>query len=145
MGASTWLPFAENLERYLLGGPNRTNHDVYYGNDDAMGDDAKGDEVQVSEADAFVREMTASARRTPRLPGTSEANRHAVPMSLAHGTDDAYVDIELGRQAARVLRKVVLMISWREYSGADQEGHWLKEPEEIDNIVDFLATISTSV
>ncbi|GAB1314998.1 Acyl-protein thioesterase 1 [Madurella fahalii] len=143
MGASTWLPFAENLERYLGGRQNRTNHDAQ--GTDVTGDDVTGDDVQVSEADVFVKTMTASARRTPRQRGASEANRHPVPVFLAHGTDDAYVDIELGRHAARVLREVGLKVSWTGYSGADQEGHWLKEPEEFDDIVYFLESISTSI
>ncbi|KXX83130.1 Acyl-protein thioesterase 1 [Madurella mycetomatis] len=142
VGASTWLPFAENLERYL-GGQNRTNSDAQ--ENDAMGDDVTGDDIQVSEADAFVKAMTASARRTPHQRGASEAKRHPVPVFLAHGTYDAYVDIELGRHAACVLRKVGLKISWTEYSGADQEGHWLKEPEEFDDITCFLESISTSI
>jgi hypothetical protein len=53
-------------------------------------------------------------------------------------------DIELGRQAANVLRKVGLKIEWRECAGADQEGHWLKVPEEFDDIVRFLESISDS-
>ncbi|KAL2758971.1 hypothetical protein ACRALDRAFT_2017830 [Sodiomyces alcalophilus JCM 7366] len=32
-----------------------------------------------------------------------------------------------------------LRIEWREYSGADQEGHWRKESEELDDMVHFLA------
>ncbi|KAL2179726.1 Alpha/Beta hydrolase protein [Thermothelomyces heterothallicus CBS 202.75] len=148
VGASTWLPFAENLERYL-GGQNRTNHDAP-GNNEAMGDEVTGgddddDDVQVSEADAFVKAMTASARRTPHQRDASQADRHPVPVFLAHGTDDAFVDVELGRHAARVLRKVGMKVSWTEYSGADQEGHWLKEPEEFDDIVCFLESVSSSI
>jgi lysophospholipase II len=92
------------------------------------------------EADGFVEAMTASAggglQRQPALP--------SVPVFLGHGTDDAYLGIELGRQAANVLGKVGLRIGWREYAGADQEGHWLKEPEEFDDIVRFLESIPDS-
>ncbi|KAK4149047.1 acyl-protein thioesterase 1 [Chaetomidium leptoderma] len=135
VGASTWLPFAENLERYLGGGEIRTKQDTTASND-----------AQVSKADAFVEAMTASARGVlPDQRGSSEPALHSVPVFLAHGTDDAYVDIELGRQAAHVLRKVGLKTEWREYSGADQEGHWLKEPEEFDDIVRFLESTSASI
>ncbi|KAK4099979.1 alpha/beta-hydrolase [Parathielavia hyrcaniae] len=119
VGASTWLPFAEKLEWYL------------------GGRDIAEDGEQLSESDAFVKAMTASARR-----GDSEVNRHQVPVFLAHGTDDAYVDVELGRQAADVFKKVGMQVSWTEYSGADEEGHWLKEPDEFDDIVKFLESIS---
>jgi predicted esterase len=131
VAASTWLPFAENLERYL-GGEDPADHG------------ATGDGARVSEADGFVEEMTASARRALRQRGASEPALHPVPVFLAHGTDDAYVDIELGRQAASVLSKAGLKVQWKDYSGADQEGHWLKEPEEFDDIARFLESIAKS-
>ncbi|KAL2132672.1 hypothetical protein VTI74DRAFT_3542 [Chaetomium olivicolor] len=132
VGTSTWLPFAESLEWYL-GGENQTKEHSTENN------------AQVSEADAFVEAMTASARGVLHQRGSSEPALHSVPVFLAHGTDDAYVNIELGRQAAHVLRKIGLKVDWREYSGADQEGHWLKEPEEFDDIARFLESALASI
>ncbi|KAL2160758.1 hypothetical protein VTH06DRAFT_955 [Thermothelomyces fergusii] len=147
VGASVWLPFAENFERYYyLGKQNGTSHGTK-GDDETMRDGVAGndgdDHVQDSEADAFVKTMTASARQAPLRCGASEAGGHPVPVFLGHGTDDAFVDVELGRQAARVLRTAGLKVLWKEYSGADQEGHWLKEPEELDDIVSFLESVSS--
>ncbi|EEP80976.1 predicted protein [Uncinocarpus reesii 1704] len=62
----------------------------------------------------------------------------STPMLLLHGTDDAWVDFELGRQARRNLTKLGLKVEWKEYTGAENEGHWIKEPEGIDAIVAFL-------
>lgn len=127
LGASVWLPFAESLARYLcrsgLANPGSAS-----------------DDVEINAADAFVESMTAPTKRLLSERGSSEPPLLSVPVFLGHGVDDAYVDIELGRQAAQVLRKVGLRVEWREYFGADQEGHWLKEPEEFDDIVRFLAS-----
>ncbi|KAK2598017.1 hypothetical protein QQS21_005854 [Conoideocrella luteorostrata] len=60
------------------------------------------------------------------------------PVFLGHGVDDAIVDIELGRQAARVLNDVGLTVTSVEYSGAELDGHWFKEPEEMNDIAKFL-------
>ncbi|KLJ08666.1 hypothetical protein EMPG_15905 [Blastomyces silverae] len=62
----------------------------------------------------------------------------STPILLLHGTDDAWIDVELGRQAHRNLTKIGLHVDWVEYSGAENEGHWIREPEGIDSIVVFM-------
>lgn len=62
----------------------------------------------------------------------------SIPAFLSHGTDDAFVDVSLGHQAHRILTEIGLQAEWREYVGADNEGHWIKEPEGFDDIVKFL-------
>jgi len=47
--------------------------------------------------------------------------------------------VALGRQAARVLAQAGLKVEWKEYSGAEEEGHWFKVPDEMDDIHRFLA------
>ncbi|KAF8545295.1 Alpha/Beta hydrolase protein [Trichophaea hybrida] len=54
-----------------------------------------------------------------------------IPVFLGHGTDDAWVSVELGKTARDVLAGL----------GVEDEGHWLKEPEEFDDIVKFLETV----
>lgn len=61
-----------------------------------------------------------------------------IPVFLGHGSDDAYVDVELGHQARHFLTRAGLAVQWKEYSHADQQGHWLKVPEEEDGIARFL-------
>lgn len=75
----------------------------------------------------------ANVRRSETLLST--------PVFLGHGADDAYVNIELGRQARHVLSQIGLKVEWREYSGAEQEGHWMKAPEELDDVAEFLRGI----
>ncbi|EFJ35414.1 hypothetical protein SELMODRAFT_79756 [Selaginella moellendorffii] len=61
------------------------------------------------------------------------------PVFLGHGTDDEMVDVKFGRQARDVLKAAkVKNLTWKEYVGAELDGHWFKEPEEMDDIVAFL-------
>src|SRR5690606_31072222 len=63
------------------------------------------------------------------------------PMWLGHGEDDAYVDVDLGRRARGSVEAIGMRVEWKAYTGAEEEGHWLKEPEEFDDIVAFLKGI----
>jgi len=65
------------------------------------------------------------------------------PVFIGHGSDDAYVDVELGRQAADVLRLGGWKVEWKEYVGAEVEGHWFKVPDEMDDIFSFLTRFTS--
>lgn len=60
------------------------------------------------------------------------------PVFLSHGADDEWVSVELGRQAFRILQKVMFEIEWNEFTGAERDGHWIKEPEGLIRLFDFL-------
>jgi lysophospholipase II len=128
VAASTWLPFATNIGKLLASGENPKV-------EGSCG-------LESSEADEFVKGMIAvrsrhaSSDTTPLL---------SIPVFLGHGADDAYVDVELGRQARDVLLGIGFDVKWKEYSGAEEEGHWLKVPEEVDDIADFLQSLGASV
>ena len=111
IGASTWLPFAADIEHAL----NRNNKE----SENRIGSD-------------FVKSIISQNAKA----------QAPMPVFLGHGTDDAYVDVELGRQARDVLSRVGWTVDWNEYSHADQEGHWLKGPEEVDDIVLFLRSVA---
>ncbi|KAF2827213.1 alpha/beta-hydrolase [Ophiobolus disseminans] len=119
--ASTWLPFAANIERKFAGQPGP-------------------DETQDTEFNGFVKQMIAFKT----FPGTTDVvqvSRTQPPVIIGHGVDDAYVDVELGRHAARILAQAGLPVEWKEYSGAEEERHWFKIPDEMDDIRRFLARI----
>ncbi|KAF4457189.1 hypothetical protein F53441_833 [Fusarium austroafricanum] len=114
-GTNTWLPFASNIERHFhqgqsLAAPNEGEHD---------------------ESDVFVADMLKESLAQPR-----EAFLQT-PIFLGHGTDDAYVDVQLGRQAQHVLTGIGFAVEWKEYLGAELEGHWIKSPEEVDDLLEF--------
>lgn len=147
---STWLPFADEIKMYL-------------GEQTDAGTEARqalrprgawtnGDSKSV-ETLAFVQNaMTPirqhrSKRHTVTEPGpggsTPEPSVLTTPVFLGHGRDDAYVDVELGRQAHRLLVDVgFTAVQWEDYEGAEQEGHWLEEPEEMDDLARFLEAVS---
>jgi lysophospholipase-2 len=119
--ASTWLPFATNIERTFArqSGP---------------------DETQETEFDGFVEQMIA-IKTLPGTTGVVQISHRLPPVFIGHSVDDAYVDFELGRQAARILAQAGLQLEWKEYSGAEEEGHWFKIPDEMDDIHGFLGRI----
>ena len=88
MGASTWLPFAVNIEKFLSRDESPT---------DRLN---AGSERNI--ADTFVEGMMATLKNPPgHAIGSTPLPSTAV--FLGHGVDDAYVDVELGRQARDTL------------------------------------------
>lgn len=73
-------------------------------------------------------------------PGDGETDRAilSTPVFLSHGTDDAWVSVELGRQACQILQKAAISVEWNEFAGAEGDGHWIKEPDGLDQILRFL-------
>jgi predicted esterase len=106
-GTNTWLPFASSLQ----------------------GSMSQGAEVSEDEGVVFLAEMLGPSQ--DQMPDCSTR------VFLGHGTDDAYVDVELGRQARDVLTKVGYSVEWKEYTGAELEGHWIKAPEELEDMLEF--------
>jgi len=121
VGASAWLPFSKYI-MHRAGSTAETDE-----RDQSASDDAQ----------SFVDEMLGST-----LPTTSDRSLSGeltlTPVLMGHGSDDAYVDIELGREVQTTLQHIGFEIEWKEYSGADEEGHWLKEPEQVDDISAFI-------
>lgn len=116
--ASTWLPFSDNIEKILLASNNGTT-------------DSAGQDLASIDADGFIRQHMQC------VPG-EQRTASEIKVFLGHGLDDAYVDASLGRQARHVLTVAGFDVEWKEYSGADQEGHWLQEPTEMDDICQFI-------
>ncbi|KAF5967578.1 acyl thioesterase 1 [Fusarium coicis] len=110
---NTWLPFASSIENYL----------------------SNEQKPPIDAGTEFVAGMLAQSK-------VSHPQSRERPLStavfLGHGTDDAYVDVELGRKARDIIIQAGFTVEWREYQGAEQEGHWFKAPEEVDDMLNFL-------
>lgn len=116
IGVSCWLPFATDIENFL-GKTARAERK------------ASSADSQSPEALGFVLRMMSATKESLDLhQGVHPL--FSTPVFLGHGIDDAYVDVILGNQARRALTEMGLAVRWKEYSGADEEGHWPKEPEE---------------
>lgn len=138
VGSSTWVPFGDNVER-ILGSSAFAAASVSSGDvvEESVKSGAGDDSHTLTQKDAtaydpFVRRMIASDDGKPR------SSSSGIAVLLGHGLDDAYVDVELGRQAARVLSQAGHGVDWREYSGAEQEGHWFQVPNQMDHVCEFL-------
>lgn len=114
VGASGWLPFAGPVEVILR--------------------EPEGSEMQVA---AFLKNNLGLGNWI----STCSADPGSVletPVFLGHGADDIWVDLKLGEQARDILKSMGIDVTWKEYMGAEEDGHWLKETEEFDDIVTFL-------
>ncbi|KAJ5827557.1 Phospholipase/carboxylesterase/thioesterase [Penicillium robsamsonii] len=123
LGFCGWLPFAKQLEGLLyeptLSGPSI--HQAQHLISTFFFDEIAGHEI--SQANQPVDSSVLST-----------------PVFLSHGADDEWVSVELGRQASRILRTIMVHVEWHEFSGAEGDGHWIKEPEGFDQILQFLET-----
>lgn len=64
-----------------------------------------------------------------------EKTSYKTPVFLGHGGLDEKVPVALGKAIVKVLREAQYQVAWRCYQ---DEGHWYKIPDEIDDIVDFI-------
>ncbi|KAL7268456.1 hypothetical protein RUND412_008924 [Rhizina undulata] len=114
VGASGWLPFAGQVKGILR--------------------DSQGSVTQVAE---FLRNNLGLGDSVA-ASGADAGSVRETPVFLGHGTDDQWVDVTLGKQVRDILTHMGMHVSWKEYLGAEEDGHWLKETEEFDDIVAFL-------
>ncbi|KAK4250825.1 Alpha/Beta hydrolase protein [Corynascus novoguineensis] len=87
VGASAWLPFAATIQKFLS---------------EVDGLEAAKKAPKVDSSDVFAAEMLSAWGRFRAGERTSNSLLHT-PVFLGHGVDDAVVDIELGREARKVL------------------------------------------
>jgi len=119
LGFSGWCPFARQVEECVS----------------AAGGGEEGGDLGAK----LQRLISSMLGQTILVAGDQEGvSPMSIPVCLLHGMDDAFVSVELGRQAARVLQKMGMPVGWHEYTEAENEGHWIKEPEGFDDIVKFL-------
>jgi predicted esterase len=85
-----------------------------------------------------------SLQDTPLADVRDRPFKVSTPVFLSHGTDDIWVPVELGRQAAEIFKKLASHVEWNEFTGAEEDGHWIKEPEGFDQIMSFIEKQSES-
>ena len=73
----------------------------------------------------------------PRPPKVAKATSHAVqtPAFLGHSQNDDVVDVILGRSIRNSLKSMGTTVTYCEYA---EGGHWFKEPEGVDDMIEFL-------
>ncbi|RDW83958.1 uncharacterized protein DSM5745_04284 [Aspergillus mulundensis] len=116
LGMCGWLPFAEGVA--ALG--------------EEVGDEQGKDKAALG---FFSRRLFGDSR-------LEEINTTVLstPVLLMHGTDDVWVPVELGRLARSILEgSMGLSVEWLDFTGAENDGHWVKEPEGFDRIAQFFS------
>ncbi|KAL3458746.1 alpha/beta-hydrolase [Aspergillus heterothallicus] len=126
LGFCGWLPFANEIEALIARSKD---------------DGASPSKGQIGRLISdFCRDTIGRAqdRQEPAPGNQDDLPILASKILLGHGTDDVWISVELGQQARRVMEEVSGHVGWMQYSGAEGEGHWIKEPEGFDRILEFL-------
>lgn len=122
MGFCGWMPFAMQVEELK---------------------EASSSSSQYRQALGFLHDKISSHETsTVNDEKVNDASILQTPVFLSHGTDDPWVSVDLGRQASRVVRQIMGHVEWNEFTGAENDGHWIKEPEGFDHLLGFLERCS---
>ncbi|KAJ9668768.1 hypothetical protein H2201_001013 [Coniosporium apollinis] len=139
IGMSGWLPFAKDISSAAV--PSKEDRqdaddtDPFGSADGEDGEEEVDDSVRARQLRAanYVRDIVdLDPLDEDEQPMPSFAR---VPDFLGHGTADKKVWVRLGEQARDVLVQLGLDVTWKPYQ---EFGHRYKEPDEIDDIVQFL-------
>ncbi|KAJ5279079.1 Alpha/Beta hydrolase protein [Penicillium angulare] len=123
LGFCGWLPFAGQVEDLLKG------YDDTFNVVDALS--------KQRQASKLLLDVIAELN-TPKLCDDADISVLSTPVFLSHGTDDTWVPVELSIQATQILQNLGVSIERNEFTGAEGDGHWIKEPEGFDQITKFL-------
>lgn len=79
-----------------------------------------------------------SIRSSNKVEDQSKGDKTGTPVFLGHSHDDSVVPIDNGIALREYLMQIGFAVDWHEYSDG---GHWVNEPEGMDDIAGFLRTI----
>ncbi|GAB0139377.1 hypothetical protein EsHS_00000031 [Epichloe bromicola] len=128
IGMSGYLTYQDDLESVIK---DEVDSDNYF---------AHPSEPQDPTAEASAVKVQALERDILDLNSldcpSQEKTAYQTPVFLGHGKADEKVPCALGEGAARVLRDAGYQVEWKCY---ENQGHWYRIPDEIDDICDFIA------
>jgi predicted esterase len=61
------------------------------------------------------------------------------PLFMVHWADDDMMDVTLGREMKGLMEALGFSVEWWEYNDG---GHWIQEPQGINDLVTFLDTVA---
>ncbi|KAL2006733.1 hypothetical protein VTN00DRAFT_9401 [Thermoascus crustaceus] len=137
VGAMGWIPLAEKLQSLLDDGEQEKALGFFKSNFGISYPQHHQQQQQQQQQQETSRESKGKAPL--RESENKDSSPFSTPIFLSHGEDDKWVDVSLGKTAHNVLIRLGFQnVSWKSYTGAEGDGHWLKEPEQLDDIVKFL-------
>ncbi|KAH7357268.1 Alpha/Beta hydrolase protein [Rhexocercosporidium sp. MPI-PUGE-AT-0058] len=124
VGLSSWLPFEPDTTTTMA---------------DNMAWSTVGNRLHYNQK--LLNAPTGQAKSTSPLPNPSSAFVLETPVFLSHSEDDDVVPIANGKKLSTTLEKLGMMVSWKQYKDG---GHWVNEPEGVDDIVSFIRVVESS-
>jgi predicted esterase len=113
VGLCSWMPFQEDIASILA-------------------DVAKEDKVKLISS---ILSPTASLNVLRTVFDIPACPMLETPVFLSHSQDDNIVPIRNGETMSETLQQIGFAVTWRSYSTG---GHWINEPQGIDDIVYFI-------
>ncbi|ORY12321.1 Alpha/Beta hydrolase protein [Clohesyomyces aquaticus] len=62
----------------------------------------------------------------------------AMPVFLGHGSDDELINVSNCHALSLIFHALQADVEVHVYEGAERDGHWIKEPEELGDVVRFI-------
>ncbi|KAK8051588.1 hypothetical protein PG993_002973 [Apiospora rasikravindrae] len=113
IGLCSWMPFATRAEE-LLG---------------------KGDCDDISLSSLSHLQAAFAGTTNEPIAGVNAEAMREIPMLLTHSLDDDVVPIQNGRRLRDILIMQGFAVEWKEYPDG---GHWVNEPQGMDDMAYFL-------
>ncbi|EFX05468.1 phospholipase/carboxylesterase [Grosmannia clavigera kw1407] len=115
LGLSSWMPFANKAEKEIANFSQENDG-----------------QLRLFTA---LRSLYGNEDVQDDAKQASPTTIKATPIFLAHALDDNVVPVENGERMQHILRDAGLTVEWHKYADG---GHWVNEPEGVDDILRFL-------
>ncbi|KAI9767302.1 MAG: hypothetical protein M1840_005711 [Geoglossum simile] len=131
VGMSGWFPFVKHLEDIIQ--PPAGEGSAGLTNEPGGGHEGKPTSTAMQAVNFLCKNLDIEP-----LPDTAGAIPRSLqtPLFIGHGEVDIKVFFRLGKQIHDTAVALGVDSTLKEYKGL---GHWFREPEEIDDIADFLS------
>ncbi|KAK6819528.1 phospholipase carboxylesterase [Apiospora arundinis] len=117
IGLCSWMPFATLVEESFGGGEEK-------------------DTLSLSHLQSlYTIPSSTETASEPVGGGVKVDSLRQVPMLITHSSDDDVVPVRNGRRLRDILRLHGFEVEWKEYPDG---GHWVNEPQGVDDIAHFL-------
>jgi predicted esterase len=129
VGMSGWLPFQRDIADLLCSHLDLYNESEEFFDTGERGEESNRDAVE----DILVLQreiLSIECKDTDKIKTCL-----STPVFIGHGQADEKVKVSLGDDIVRTLQSLGMNVTWKKYQ---DQGHWYKIPDEIDDIIQFI-------